>query len=114
MNVIRRTWAIFVIVTKRLFSHRWLTLMTGVGLLTSVALTVIIPLYADAIYYRVLREELPHEGTHMTGTWASASASRAAGRSRPRFSRRSRLVSASRGAAPEIHSLIDRKSILPD
>ena len=58
MNVLRRTWAIFVIVTKRLFSQRWLALMTAVGLLTSVALTVSIPLYADAIYYRVLREEL--------------------------------------------------------
>jgi putative ABC transport system permease protein len=58
MNVLRRTWAIFVIVTKRLFSQRWLALMTALGLVTSVALTISIPLYADAIYYRVLREEL--------------------------------------------------------
>jgi len=58
MSVLLRTWAIFIVATKRLLSQRWLTLATALGLVTSVALTMSIPLYADAIYYRVLREEL--------------------------------------------------------
>jgi putative ABC transport system permease protein len=33
-------------------------LATALGLVTAVALTMSIPLYADAVYYRVLREEL--------------------------------------------------------
>ena len=31
---------------------------TSLGLVTAVALTMSVPLYADAVYYRVLREEL--------------------------------------------------------
>ncbi len=58
MNVLLRTWAIFVVAAKRLLSQRWLALATALGLVTSVALTMGTPLYADAVYYRVLREEL--------------------------------------------------------
>jgi putative ABC transport system permease protein len=62
MNVILRAWAIFVVATKRLLSQRWLALATVVGLVASVALTMSIPLYADAVYYRVLQEELQGDG----------------------------------------------------
>lgn len=62
MNVLLRAWAIVVIATKRLFSQRWLALATVVGLIASVALTMSVPLYADAVYYRVLQEEL-HGGS---------------------------------------------------
>ena len=58
MNALFRTWAIFVVAAKRLFAQRWLALATALGLVTSVALIMSIPLYADAVYYRVLREEL--------------------------------------------------------
>ena len=58
MNVLLRTWATFVVAAKRLLSQRWLALATALGLVTSVALTMGTPLYADAVYYRVLREEL--------------------------------------------------------
>ena len=58
MMLLLRTWAILVVATKRLLSHRWLALATGLGLIASVALTVSIPLYADAIYYRILHKEL--------------------------------------------------------
>ena len=58
MNVLLRIWAIFVVATKRLFSQRWLALATTLGLVAAVALTMSVPLYADAVYYRVLREEL--------------------------------------------------------
>jgi len=58
MNVLRRAWAVFIVATKRIFSQRWLALATALGLVVSVALTMSVPLYADAVYYRVLREEL--------------------------------------------------------
>jgi putative ABC transport system permease protein len=43
---------------KRLLVNRWLSLATTVGLVTSIAFVVSIPLYADAVYYRILWEEL--------------------------------------------------------
>ena len=58
MNVLLRIWAIFVVAAKRLFSQRGLALATLLGLVTTVALTMGTPLYADAVYYRVLREQL--------------------------------------------------------
>jgi len=58
MNVIFRAWAIFVVAAKRVLSQPWLALATAVGLVFSVGLTLSVPLYADAVYYRVLREEL--------------------------------------------------------
>lgn len=66
MSVLLRTWAIFVVAVKRLFSQRWLALATGLGLVTAVALTMSVPLYADAVYYRVLREELSGESPEGT------------------------------------------------
>lgn len=48
----------FIVVVKRLFAQRWLVLATALGLVISVALTVSIPMYADAVYHRVLRQEL--------------------------------------------------------
>jgi putative ABC transport system permease protein len=70
MNVLLRVWAIVVVAAKRLLSMRWLSLATMAGLVVSVALTVSVPLYADAVYYRVLQEELTgnpegEEGTRM-------------------------------------------------
>ncbi len=58
MSAILRAWAVFVVAAKRLFSQRGLALATTLGLITSVALTMSVPLYADAVYYRILREEL--------------------------------------------------------
>lgn len=61
MRILLRAWAIFVVAAKRLLSQRWLTLATALGLVTAVALTTSIPMYADAIYYRILRQELAGE-----------------------------------------------------
>ena len=58
MNVLLRTLAIFIVAAKRLISQRWLTLATAVGLITSVALTMSVPLYADAVYFRVFQEQV--------------------------------------------------------
>jgi len=62
MSALLRIWAAFIIAAKRLFSQRWLALATAMGLVASVALTMSVPLYADAVYYRVLREELAGSG----------------------------------------------------
>ncbi len=61
MGVFLRVWAVFVVAAKRLFSQRWLALATALGLVASVALMMSVPLYADAVYYRVLRQKLERE-----------------------------------------------------
>ncbi|MCD6289428.1 MAG: FtsX-like permease family protein [Anaerolineae bacterium] len=70
MSALLRLWAIFVVAAKRLFSQRGLALATTLGLITAVALTMSVPLYADAVYYRILRKELsgktPGEGGNVT------------------------------------------------
>lgn len=53
-----RLRAVFTITFKRLWAQRGLTLLTLVGLVTAVALVMTIPLYADAVYFRILQEEL--------------------------------------------------------
>ncbi len=58
MGILLRTWAIVVVAVKRLLSQRGLALATALGLVAAVALVMSIPLYADAVYYRILREEL--------------------------------------------------------
>ncbi len=66
MNFLLRTWAIFAVAARRLFSQRGLALATAIGLVTSIALVMSVPLYTDAVYYRVLQQELSQvteEGT---------------------------------------------------
>lgn len=50
--------AVFGIAFRRLFAQRWLALATAFGLVISIALTMSIPLYADAIHFRLLRERV--------------------------------------------------------
>jgi putative ABC transport system permease protein len=58
MRVLFRTWAIFVVAIKRLLSQKGLNLATLAGLVVAIALALSIPLYADAVYYRIFRQEL--------------------------------------------------------
>jgi putative ABC transport system permease protein len=58
MNFLLRTWATLQIALRRLLAQRWLALATALGLVASVALIMSIPLYSDAVYYRILQEEL--------------------------------------------------------
>jgi putative ABC transport system permease protein len=58
MRVLLRTWAIVVVAAKRLLAQRWLALATVAGLIAAVALVISIPLYADAVYYRILEQQL--------------------------------------------------------
>jgi len=53
-----RMAAIFVVAVKRLFSQPGLAIATLFGLIAAVALTMSVPLYADAVYYRLLRAGL--------------------------------------------------------
>jgi len=66
MRIVFRVWAIFVVALKRLWSQKGLNLATLLGLIVVIALTLSIPLYADAIYYRIFRREL-QESTQFMG-----------------------------------------------
>lgn len=58
MSVAHRLIAIIAISLRRLWAQRGLTLATLAGLVTGVALIMAVPLYADAVNFRVLQEEL--------------------------------------------------------
>lgn len=58
MKFLSRSLAIFAVATRRLLSQRGLALATAVGLIASIALVMSVPLYTDAVYYRILQEEL--------------------------------------------------------
>lgn len=58
MQPIRTFLAVFVVAARRLWSTRWLALATALGLMIVVALTLSIPLYADAVYNRIFNTEL--------------------------------------------------------
>lgn len=58
MGVFLRSWSIIVIAIKRLISQRGLVLAATLGLATAISLTLSIPLYADAIYYRIFEKQV--------------------------------------------------------
>ncbi|MCX6028399.1 MAG: ABC transporter permease [Chloroflexi bacterium] len=65
MSILFRIGAIFVVAVKRLFAQRRLAFLTAVGLTVAVAITLSVPLYADAVYGRTL------SGTLSEGAQAS-------------------------------------------
>ena len=62
MKFLLRTSAIIVVAIKRIFAQQWLALALVMGLVSSIVLVMSIPLYADAVYYRLLQEELTETG----------------------------------------------------
>ena len=58
MSFFYRLLAIFRLTFKRLWAQRSLSLATLLGLVTAVALIMTVPLYADAVYFHILEEEL--------------------------------------------------------
>ena len=58
MKFLSRVFAIFDIAARRLIAQRGLALATALGLVVSISLVMSIPLYTDAVYYRILQEEL--------------------------------------------------------
>jgi len=67
MNLLLRTWATLLIAVRRIIANRWLALATVLGLVAAITLVMSIPLYADAVYYRVLQEELVKAGQGVKG-----------------------------------------------
>ena len=61
MSILKRTWAIFSFVARRLLSQRWFVLAALLGLVASVVLLMSIPLYADSVYHRIFRSNLLEE-----------------------------------------------------
>jgi putative ABC transport system permease protein len=53
-----RLWAVIYTAGRRLWSQRWLSLSSIWGLVILVMLVLSVPLYADAIYYRVLNQQI--------------------------------------------------------
>ena len=49
MNALLRTWYLLSVAARRLLAQRGLALATLLGLVAAVALTISIPLYADAV-----------------------------------------------------------------
>ena len=58
MTILLRIWPMFALAARRLLWQRGLGLATLLGLVSSVSLAMGIPLYCDASYSRILREEL--------------------------------------------------------
>ncbi|HHY57640.1 MAG TPA: FtsX-like permease family protein [Chloroflexi bacterium] len=67
MNFLSRIWATLLIAVRRIIAQRWLALATVLGLVAAITLIMSIPLYADAVYYRVLQEELVKAGQGIKG-----------------------------------------------
>lgn len=58
MGLLLRYTAIVFVALKRLIAQRGLALAIALGLVVSISLVMSIPLYADAVYYRLLQDEL--------------------------------------------------------
>ena len=58
MTILLRAWAALALAVRRLLSQWTLALATLVGLVVAIALAVSIPLYADAVYFRIFETEL--------------------------------------------------------
>lgn len=58
IQAVRTALSTVVVAARRLWATRWLALAGAVGLLSVVALTLSIPLYADSVYFRILKTEL--------------------------------------------------------
>ncbi len=58
MKLIRRYTAIILVALKRLLAQIGLAIAIVLGLVTAISLIMSIPLYADAVYYQILQDEL--------------------------------------------------------
>ncbi len=61
MQFLNRLRAVFVVVAKRVASQPGLILATTLGLVIAIALMLSIPLYADAVYYRIFMQNITLE-----------------------------------------------------
>jgi putative ABC transport system permease protein len=63
-----RTLSIVRLSFKRLFAQRGLAAATSIGLIVALGLVMSVPLYTDAVYFRILRESLIGEYRSISGT----------------------------------------------
>jgi len=67
-TLLYRTWSIVRLAFKRLFAQRGLAVATAIGLIAALGLVMSVPLYTDAVYFRLLRESLIGESKSVQGT----------------------------------------------
>jgi putative ABC transport system permease protein len=58
MNIFFRIWGVFLFTTKRILAQKGLTLAVLLGFTTATALTMSIPIYADAAYQKILERDV--------------------------------------------------------
>jgi putative ABC transport system permease protein len=58
MRFFSRFLAIFAVAARRLVAQQGLAISTAIGLIASIAIVMSIPLYSDAVYYKILQTEL--------------------------------------------------------
>ncbi|HEY3342668.1 MAG TPA: FtsX-like permease family protein [Anaerolineae bacterium] len=58
IRLLGRFGAVLSIAIRRLWAKRWLSLSSAWGLVVVTVLVLCVPLYADAVYYRVLTQQL--------------------------------------------------------
>lgn len=63
MSIIYRIRAIFTLTFKRLWAQKGLTTAVILGITAAVALIMVVPLYADAVYLAVLAERIDENST---------------------------------------------------
>ena len=61
MNPLLRFGAIFIVTIKRIAAQRGLTMATSLGVISAVALTMSIPIYSDAVYQDILKQQVAPE-----------------------------------------------------
>jgi putative ABC transport system permease protein len=86
MNFFLRFIAVFLLSIKRMYNQRGLVLANALGVVAAVALTMSVPMYADAVYQNILEQEIrPEAGSsdavtrpsfaflyRYVGSWAGA------------------------------------------
>jgi putative ABC transport system permease protein len=83
MSVIASIRTIITITVKHLVAQRWMTVATLIGLTFSVGLIMVVPLYADAVSFRILDSKLDESSGdstrptfsyffHYVGAWRGA------------------------------------------
>jgi putative ABC transport system permease protein len=73
MKIILSFWATLVIAVKRIISQKGLALASLVGLVVSIALTTSIPVYADAVYFRLFNENVSTNANNLNSPGQPAS-----------------------------------------
>ncbi len=58
MTIFLRIWGVFVFTAKRILAQKGLTLAVLLGFTTATALTMSIPIYADAAYQKILERDV--------------------------------------------------------